>query len=259
MLELIGLNKRYKGEAEAALDGVHLRVQTGEFVAVLGRSGAGKSTLIRCVNRLVEPDAGRVLWQGRDLTAMSAAELRRARMRIGMVFQHYHLLPRLSVLTNALAGRFGAMPRWRSLPGWYTASERALAAAALREVGLEALGRRRVEELSGGQKQRVAIARVLVQQPELLLGDEPISSLDSVTAARIMRHIASLHRERGMTVLLNLHDVAVARAHASRIIGLAGGRIVYDGSPEALDETALARIYADEAAPDLPIHRRDRG
>ncbi|WP_223299324.1 phosphonate ABC transporter ATP-binding protein [Paenibacillus darwinianus] len=237
------ISKTYKGELKPALDRIDLQVETGQFVAVLGRSGAGKSTLVRCINRLVEPDAGEIVWNGRAITGMNARELRGIRGEIGMVFQHFNLLPRLTVLTNVAAGRFADMPRWRSLTGAFSNEDKARAMAALREVGLEAYAGRRVDDLSGGQKQRVAIARVVMQQPALLLGDEPISSLDAVTAARIMTFIAGLYRERGVTVVLNLHDVAMARAYATRIIGLTDGRITFDGPPDELGEAELRAIY----------------
>jgi phosphonate transport system ATP-binding protein len=240
---LKGVTKRYQGEKSAALDGIDLRILSGEFVAVLGRSGAGKSTLIRCINRLVEPDAGEVKWNGRLITALNARELRSVRSEIGMIFQHFNLLPRLSVLTNVIAGRLADMPRWRTMLGAFSAEDRSRALTALREVGLEPLAERRVEELSGGQKQRVAIARVIMQQPSLLLGDEPISSLDAVTAERVMIFIAGLHRDRGLTVVLNLHDVAAARAYATRIIGLTAGRITFDGTPDQLGDNELRIIY----------------
>ncbi|PZD94589.1 phosphonate ABC transporter ATP-binding protein [Paenibacillus sambharensis] len=243
MLEITGLTKRYPGEKQPALQDINLKVKEGEFVAVLGRSGAGKSTLIRCINRLVEPDSGSIVWKGRRITGMNASELRSLRREIGFVFQHFNLLPRLPVLTNVIAGRFGMMPRWRSLTGLFTEGDRKLALASLEEVGLASLAAKRVEALSGGQRQRVAIARVLMQQPSLLLGDEPISSLDPVTSERIMRYIGGLHRERGMTVLLNLHDVISAKAFATRIIGLSGGRIVFDGLPQQLGDQELIRIY----------------
>ncbi len=243
MLELKGISKWYKGEKTSALDKIDLHIMPGEFVAVLGRSGAGKSTLIRCINRLVEPDAGEVIWDNRSITGMNPRELRSIRGEIGMVFQHFNLLPRLSVMTNVIAGRFAGMPRWRSLTGAFSKEDRARALSALREVGLEDLAKRRVEDLSGGQKQRVAIARVLMQQPALLLGDEPISSLDAVTAERVMTFIAGLHRERGMTIVLNLHDVSMACAYATRIIGITAGRITFDGTPEQLGGKELQMIY----------------
>ncbi|MEV5029455.1 phosphonate ABC transporter ATP-binding protein [Paenibacillus sp. LPE1-1-1.1] len=243
MLELKGISKRYKGEKTSALDSVDLRIMPGEFVAVLGRSGAGKSTLIRSINRLVEPDAGEVIWDDRSITGMNASDLRSIRGEIGMIFQHFNLLPRLSVVTNVIAGRFAVMPRWRSLTGMYSKQDQKDALSALREVGLENLANRRVDDLSGGEKQRVAIARVLMQKPAFLLGDEPISSLDTVTAERVMTYIARLHLERGMTIMLNLHDVSIARAYATRIIGITAGRITFDGTPDQLGSAEMHLIY----------------
>lgn len=245
MLELKNVTKSYpgSGSAKPALRAVDLRVEEGEFVAIIGRSGAGKSTLIRCINRLVEPDGGRIVWKGRALTGLSTSELRLARSDIGMIFQHFQLLPRLSVLTNVIAGRFATMPRWRSLLGLYAKKDREDALSALRDVGIEALAGRRVEALSGGQQQRVAIARVLMQRPTLLLADEPISNLDEITAKRIMSLIAELHRRFGLTVVLNLHDLSMAKAFATRIIGLTEGSVTFDGTPEQLGDSELAAVY----------------
>ncbi|MFC0212345.1 phosphonate ABC transporter ATP-binding protein [Paenibacillus chartarius] len=243
MLRIEGLRKHYAGEAAPALDGVNLEVREGEFVAVLGRSGAGKSTLIRCINRLVEPDEGRISWKKAPITGIGRAELRRMRGRIGMIFQHYDLLPRLDVMTNVIVGRFAEMPLWRSLLFQFTDKHRSDAREALVRVGLGSMAHKSVSALSGGQQQRVAIARVLMQRPELLLGDEPVSSLDPVTAERVMQLLQSLHREEGLTLLLNLHDVGLAKAYATRIVGLAGGSVVFDGPPEQLDDSAMQRIY----------------
>ncbi|MCZ8520717.1 MULTISPECIES: phosphonate ABC transporter ATP-binding protein [Paenibacillus] len=248
-LEIRGLSKRYPGAKEAALQEVSLTVRPGEWVAVLGRSGAGKSSLIRCINRLVEPDSGEVRWAGQPVTGVTGSELRRLRGDIGMIFQHYNLLPRLSVLTNVIAGRFADIPLRQSLLGMFSGAYKAQAMEALRSVGLAHLAGRKVEALSGGQRQRVAIARVLMQEPQLLLGDEPVSSLDPVTAERVLDFIRTLHR-RGMTIVTNLHDVNAARNYATRIIGLAHGGIVFDGRPEELGEAELQRIYPpdDDAA-----------
>ncbi|MFD2610951.1 phosphonate ABC transporter ATP-binding protein [Paenibacillus gansuensis] len=246
MLEIKGLRKHYRGGGGAgtpALDGISLRIAEGEFTAVLGPSGAGKSTLIRCINRLVEPDAGEVIWNGKPVTGSPPEELRNIRAEIGMVFQQMQLLSRLSVMTNVIAGQFARMPRWRSLLGVFPAEAARQARSALAEVGLSGLEGRRVDALSGGQQQRAAIARVIMQQPKLLLGDEPISSLDAVNAERVLALIARLHREKGMTVVLNLHNVAMAKRYASRIIGLTAGRITFDGPPEQLGEHELKRIY----------------
>ncbi|WP_051251357.1 phosphonate ABC transporter ATP-binding protein [Paenibacillus harenae] len=257
MLELSGIRKRYGDREAFALGEIDLTIMPGEFVAVLGRSGAGKSTLIRCINRLVEADEGTVFWNGQSITGMNPGQLRLIRGEIGMVFQHFHLLPRLSVWTNVLAGGFADMPYWRSLLGAFSAKDRKRALTALREVGLAELAKRRVEELSGGQKQRVAIARVLMQKPKLLLGDEPISSLDAVTAERVMAFIQELHRKRGVTVVLNLHDVSAARAYATRIIGLTAGRITFDGTPEQLTDEELRVIYPPDEEDDRTIANRE--
>lgn len=243
MLEIRELRKQYPGEPAPALAGIDLTVRRGELVAVLGRSGAGKSTLIRCLNRLVEPDAGIVRWNGEDVTGVPERQLRRMRGRMAMIFQHYHLLPRLSVLTNVLAGTFGRVPVWRSAFRHYSAAEKREAHEALEQVGLAHMAGKRADELSGGQMQRVAIARALMQRPELLLGDEPVSSLDPLTADKIMQLLAKLHREQELTLLLNLHDVALAKRYAQRIVGLAGGRIVFDGAADELSDEALKRIY----------------
>ncbi|WP_424767578.1 phosphonate ABC transporter ATP-binding protein [Paenibacillus sp. sgz302251] len=243
MLELKGICKKYPGEKSPALDRVDLSIRPGEFVAVLGRSGAGKSTLIRCINRLVEPDSGEIVWNNRLVTRMNPQQLRSMRSEMGMVFQQFNLLPRMTVLTNVIAGHFADMPLWRSLIGAFRREDQARALAALREVGIAHLAKRRVEGLSGGQKQRVAIARVLMQQPSLLLGDEPISNLDAVTAERVMMFIRSMHVERGITIVLNLHDVAIARAYATRIIGITDGRISFDGTPDQLGDKELRTIY----------------
>jgi phosphonate transport system ATP-binding protein len=252
MLQLKEIHKTYRGSSYAALNGINLTIDRGEFIAVLGRSGAGKSTLIRCINRLVEPDSGQMIWNGRDITGMNEAALRRTRGEIGMIFQHFNLLPRLSVLTNVISGRFADMKPWRSLSGIFMAKDKEEAMEALRQVEMENKAYHRVDELSGGQQQRVAIARVLMQNPSILLGDEPVSSLDRVTAGRIMDLIAKLHKERGMTVVMNLHNVELARAYATRIIGMASGSVVFDGPPELLDHEGLERIYPeDHGAPDF--------
>jgi phosphonate transport system ATP-binding protein len=258
LLKLQEISKTYRGSSYAALDGINLTVERGEFVAVLGRSGAGKSTLIRCINRLVEPDSGTILWAGRDITRMGEAELRQARGDMGMIFQHFNLLPRLSVMTNVLSGRFVSMPAWRSLLGIFTTKDKQDALYALRQVEMENKAQQRVDALSGGQQQRVAIARALMQNPSVLLGDEPVSSLDQVTAGRIMDIVARLHQERGMTVIMNLHNVELARAYSTRVIGMAAGSIVFDGPPEHLDDPALLRIYPDEAQYD-PAYGNDHG
>ncbi|WP_438445288.1 phosphonate ABC transporter ATP-binding protein [Gorillibacterium sp. sgz5001074] len=247
MLRITALKKHYAGEPQPALDGIDLQVESGEMLVILGRSGAGKSTLIRSLNRLVEPDSGTVEWKGTAVTGLRGEQLRLVRGRMAMIFQNDDLLPKLDVLTNVMVGAFTEMPRWRSLLFAFTAEHRKRAEEALRKVGLQGKGRKRPDELSGGQKQRVAIARSLMQKPELLLGDEPVASLDPVTSVQIMELLSHLHRTEGLTLLLNLHDVELARRYGKRIIGLAGGRIVFDGPPESLDDAALQRIYPPDA------------
>lgn len=243
MLIVEDLRVRYTPGGPWALDGVDLKVQPGEFIAILGRSGAGKSTLIRCLNRLVTPTSGSIVWEGRDVLALGPRELRAHRRRIGMIFQEFHLIDRLSVLGNVLVGRFGAMPWPKALLGRFSAEDLQLAQQALERVGLAAFSHRRVSTLSGGQRQRVAIARALVQQPRMILGDEPVSNLDPATSVSILSLLEQINREDGITLLINLHSVELARRYARRIIGMADGRIVFDAGPEALTAQALEKIY----------------
>lgn len=250
MLELDRLRKTFG--ATVALDGVTLCVAPGEMVGIIGRSGAGKSTLLRCVNRLVEPTSGTVRHAGTDVTALAGAALRRWRRDCAMVFQHFNLIPRLTVLDNVLVGRVGHRPAWRTLLGLFTAEDRALAVLALERVEMTPFVLRRAETLSGGQAQRVAIARALVQQPSMLLADEPIASLDPPGAARVMDDLRRANRDDGITVLCNLHSLAAARRYCDRVIGMSGGRIVFDGPADALDEPALQHVYGASATP--PAH-----
>lgn len=245
MLELVELRKRYRPGGPFVLDGINLSVRAGEFVAILGRSGAGKSTLVRCVNRLIEPTSGQVRWEGEDVVAYSPRELRNHRRRVAMIFQSFNLIERLNVLQNVLVGRFGYHRLTTILAGRWSQADIALAEEALAKVGLSEQTYQRVSTLSGGQRQRVAIARALVQQPSLMLGDEPVSSLDPVTARNVMALLARINESDGITMLINLHSVDLAQQFASRIVGLADGRIVFDGPPCALDEAALERIYLD--------------
>ncbi len=246
LLEISGLRHEYRGQVRPALDGLDLRVNEGEFVAILGLSGAGKSTLIRCVNRLIRPDSGRILYRGRDVTALDQSELPTHRREIGMIFQNFNLLDRLDVLTNVLVGRFGCLPLWRILTASFLKADVDQARAVLSRVGLTGYEERRASQLSGGQRQRVAIARAMLQRPRMILGDEPVSSLDPVTAASVMGVLEQINCEDGITMVINLHAVDLARRFARRIIGIAGGRVVFDGLPEELDDAALERIYPQE-------------
>ena len=242
MIHVRGLRKDYPGGLRA-LEDVDLDIARGEFVALIGRSGAGKSTLLRCLNGLVTPTAGLVRIGDEAVTGASQEGLRRVRARIGFVFQQFNLLRRLSVLDNALLGRLAHASRWRSLLGWFERGDVARAHAILARVGLEGLGSRRVDTLSGGQQQRVAIARALLQEPALVLADEPMSSLDPALAHTVMELLRRINREDGITVVASLHVLELAQAYGRRIIGLHQGRVVYDGPPGSLDEAATARIF----------------
>ena len=245
MLTLTDLTKTYR-TGDKALAEVSLTVPKGQVVGLIGPSGAGKSTLIRCVNRLVEPTSGSVRLNDMDITRLRAGELRRARRRIGMIFQEYALVERLSVMENVLSGRLGYVPFWRSFTRRFPPADIAKAFRLLDRVGLSAHADKRADALSGGQRQRVGIARALEQDPELLLIDEPTASLDPKTSRQIMRLIVEICRENGLPAIINIHDVVLAQQFTDRIIGLQAGRVVFDGPPSALTEEALTRIYGAE-------------
>ena len=240
-----GLGKTY-GTGQKALAGVDLRIDTPQVVAIIGSSGAGKSTFIRCINRLVEPSTGSVRLHGLELTTLDRAGLRRARRRIGMIFQEFNLVERLSVMQNVLSGRLGAVSLWSSLRWRFPGEDIRAAFELLERVGLGGYHDRRADALSGGQRQRVGIARALMQRPELLLVDEPTASLDPKTSRQIMRLIRELAGERATPALVNIHDVALARTFADRIVGFQAGAVVFDGPPSALTDDALTLIYGAE-------------
>ncbi len=245
MLRLSGLTKRYPG-GDLALSGVNLEVPRGQVMALIGPSGAGKSTLIRCVNRLVEPTSGRVFLDGEDITMLSGAALRRARRRMGMIFQEFALVERLTVMENVLSGRLGYVGFWTSLARRYPQSDIDQAFRFLSRVGIEEFVDKRADALSGGQRQRVGIARALMQDPAILLVDEPTAALDPKTSRQIMRLICELCAERDLAAIINIHDVALAGMFVSRIVGLCKGEIVFDGSPGELTPEALTLIYGEE-------------
>ncbi len=245
MLQIESLVKRYP-TGDMALKGINLEVTDGQVMALIGPSGAGKSTLIRCINRLVEPTSGRVVLNGVDLTRLNTAQLRQARRKIGMIFQEYALVERLTVMENVLSGQLGYVNFWQS---WFRQFPQATFDEAFRlleRVGLGAFPDKRADALSGGQRQRVGIARALLQNPELLLVDEPTASLDPKTSRQIMRLIRELASERGLSVIINIHDVALAQMFSQRIVGLRFGEIVYDGPPNGLSNSALTEIYGEE-------------
>ncbi|GGK43591.1 phosphonate ABC transporter ATP-binding protein [Salinarimonas ramus] len=245
MLRVEALTKRYK-TGDKALTDVSFDVPSGQVVGLIGPSGAGKSTLIRCVNRLVEPSSGKVFLGDREITRVGRGELRRVRRRIGMIFQEYALVERLTVMENVLSGRLGYVPFWRSFLRRFPQGDVDKAFALLDRVGLSDHVDKRADALSGGQRQRVGIARALEQDPELLLVDEPTASLDPKTSRQIMRLICEICRERGLPAIINIHDVLLAKMFVDRIVGLRAGRIVFDGPPDALDEEALTAIYGSE-------------
>lgn len=251
MVEVADLTKAY-GAAKPAIANISLTIGRGEFVVLLGPSGVGKSTLLRCLNHLVRPSAGTVRIDGQDLGRLSHRELLRARCHIGMVFQEFNLVNRMSVLMNVLCGRLGSLGFLRALTYNFSREDHAAAIQALHRAGLEdpALYLRRADTLSGGQKQRVAIARALLQAPKLILADEPIASLDVVMRAQIMDLIAGIAARDGLTVVASLHQIDVARKYASRIIALSDGRIAFDGAPGELSEAAVADIYRSRAKAD---------
>ncbi|GGY72311.1 phosphonate ABC transporter ATP-binding protein [Marinobacter zhanjiangensis] len=245
MLKLDKLSKTY-ATGDTALSQVSFEVPAGQVVGLIGPSGAGKSTLIRCINRLVEPTEGTITLGDTDLARLQGRALRRARRRIGMIFQEYALVERLTVMENVLSGRLGYVPAWRSFLRRYSPEDVSRALALLEQVGLSQHFNKRADALSGGQRQRVGIARALEQDPELLLVDEPTASLDPKTSRQIMRLIGTACRERNLPAIINIHDVMLAQQFTDRIIGLQAGKVVYDGPPTGLTDAVLTRIYGDE-------------
>jgi len=230
-----------------ALRDVNFTVQDGEFLAVIGLSGSGKSTLLRCINRLIDPTEGRVIWNDIDITAAQGAELRKIRRQIGMIFQQFNLVKRSSVMTNVLTGRLGYANPWLSLVHRFSPEDYQRARAALERVGILDKAHSRADQLSGGQQQRVGIARALMQEPKLVLADEPVASLDPVLAHSIMRYLEQLNREDGITVLCSLHFLDLVHRYATRVIGLKDGELVFEGHPTELTRERFKEVYGEEA------------
>lgn len=256
LLEADAVTKRY-GTETLALNEITFAVQPGEFVAIIGPSGAGKSTLLRCINRLIDITSGDIRFDGVSVPKLRGQALRHHRTQIGMIFQHYNLVNRLSVLENVLHGRLGYKNTLQGILGLYSEQEKREAVRILEMLGLEEQMYKRCDQLSGGQKQRVGIARALVQQPRMLLCDEPIASLDPSSAKIIMDTLREINRTLGITVLVNLHQVDVALHYAERIIGVNRGKILYDGVPQALSNAQIYQIYGSEAG-ELILDLKER-
>lgn len=246
MLQVEHLTKVYD-DGTVALKDVSFEVPDGQFLAVIGLSGSGKSTLLRCINRLIDPTEGRIVWNGEDITAASQEDLRRIRRRIGMVFQHFNLVHRSKVITNVLAGRLGYTSPALSIANRFSRADREQALAQLARFGLEEKAQNRSEELSGGQQQRVGIARAMMQEPEMILADEPVASLDPVLAHSIMQYLEDINRTDGVTVLCSLHFLDLVQRYGQRVIALNEGRLVFEGLPEEIDDKMFKDIYGQEA------------
>jgi phosphonate transport system ATP-binding protein len=246
LLRVENLHKVYKNGTHA-LKGVSLEVDHGEFLVIIGLSGSGKSTLLRCINRLIEPTSGKIEFLGKDITHIKGDELRKAKTQIGMVFQQFNLIKRRSVLTNVITGRLGSMGLWTSILEKFPDEVITDAYKSLNTVGIEEKAKVRADSLSGGQQQRVAIARSLMQNPKLLLADEPVASLDPATSNSVMQYFEKINKELGTTVVCNLHFLSLVRRYASRVIALKDGEIIYQGKPSDINETWFKTIYGEEA------------
>lgn len=246
MLEIKNITKIYDNTV-LALDDVTFEVPQGQFLAVVGLSGSGKSTLLRCINRLIDPTAGQIIWDGVDVTAALPEDLRRIRRRIGMIFQHFNLVLRSPVITNVLSGRLGyTNPMW-SLLNRFSKEDTEMALKQLDRVGIKNKAYVRADELSGGQQQRVGIARALMQNPAIMLADEPVASLDPVLAHSIMQYLEVLNKEDGITVICSLHFLDLVQRYADRAIALKDGKLVFDGPPSQIDDQRFKEIYGEEA------------
>ena len=246
MLRVEHLTKVYD-DGTVALRDVSFEVPEGQFLAVIGLSGSGKSTLLRCINRLIDPTEGLILWRDQDITAASQEEMRRIRRRIGMVFQHFNLVNRSKVITNVLAGRLGYTSPALAVVNRFSRADTGRAIAQLERVGLADKARNRAQELSGGQQQRVGIARAMIQEPEMILADEPVASLDPVLAHSIMQYLEKINKEDGVTVICSLHFLDLVHRYGQRVIALNEGRLVFEGLPQQIDDKKFKDIYGREA------------
>lgn len=246
MLRIENLNKVYPN-GTVALRNVSFEVPDGEFLVVIGLSGSGKSTLLRCINRLIEPTSGKIFWNDQEVTAMNSTELRHYRRKIGMIFQQFNLVKRSSVMTNVLSGRLGYANPWISLLGIWPKNDRQRAIRAMERVGILEKAFSRADALSGGQQQRVGIARALMQEPELLLADEPVASLDPVLAHSILQYLEQLNKSDEITVVCSLHFLDLVHRYATSVVGLKDGVKVFEGKPGEIDRARFKEIYGEEA------------
>lgn len=246
MLEIKNLQKVYPNGVHA-LKGVSFDVKKGEFLVIIGLSGSGKSTLLRCINRLHEPTSGNVIFEGEEATTKKGADLRGLRARIGMIFQHFNLIPRRSVLTNVLSGTLSRTSVLNSIFGIYSEEDKKKALEYIEIVGLTGKENQRADNLSGGQQQRVAIARALMQNPKILLADEPVASLDPATSHSVMKYLKKINEELGVTVICNLHFLSLVRQYAGRVVALKDGKLIYEGSPLEINEEWFQTIYGEDA------------
>jgi phosphonate transport system ATP-binding protein len=246
ILQLKDITKVYPSGTRA-LNGISLDIQRGEFVVLIGLSGSGKSTLLRCINRLIDPTSGTVIFDGIDVTRARGAELRRIRRRIGMIFQQFNLVRRASVFGNVLAGRLGSRPLWRTVFFRPTRDDLEAVFENLGRVGIVNKAYARADALSGGQQQRVGIARALMQEPDLMLADEPVASLDPATSHSVMKYLEELNKKDGITVICSLHFLSLARRYGTRVIALKDGMVAFDGRPAEIDERRFKEIYGEDA------------
>ena len=245
MLVVEHLVKDYPGGVRA-LEDVSMKVHDGEFLVLIGLSGSGKSTLLRCINRLVEPTSGRIALDDLDITAARGSDLRKIRRSVGMIFQQFNLVKRSTVLTNVLTGRLGYVSQWQNMMAHWGEDDYRRALVSLERVGLRERAHQRADRLSGGQQQRVAIARALMQEPKIMLADEPVASLDPATSHSVLKYLQQINRE-GMTVICSLHFLSLARTYGTRVIALKAGRLMFDGKPSEIDERRFKDIYGEEA------------
>lgn len=246
ILEVKNLIKTYPNGTQA-LKGLNFKVKKGEFLVIIGLSGSGKSTLLRCINRLHDPTSGEILFHGSDIAKVEGKEVRDLRKKIAMIFQHFNLIPRHSVISNVLMGRLGYLGTLKSIFGFFSQQDKQDAQKYLNLVGIPEKAKMRADNLSGGQQQRVAIARALTQHPEVLLADEPVASLDPATCHVVMDYLKKVNQELGITVIANLHFLSLVRLYATRVIALKGGEIVYEGDPKSIDEAWFEKIYGQGA------------